>query len=137
MFVASERGDRDSLLALHTEDAVQIEHPNRLKTKRDRRAPAKIAEDLARGKTILRSEHYEIVNAAASGDAVALQVEWTGVLGVPIGALGPGDQMTTFSGIFPRFREEQIAEQINCDCFEDFLAPKEPGPGQSEVPAQK
>lgn len=124
LFAAIERGDRESLLALYAEDAVQIEHPNRLKPKGDRRAPAKMAEDLARGKQILRTERYEIVNAVVSEDRVAVQIEWTSVLAVPIGALAAGDQMRSFSGIFLRFREGRVVEQHNYDCFEDFLTPK-------------
>jgi ketosteroid isomerase-like protein len=123
LFEAIERGDRNELLALYAENAVQIEHPNRLKPKGDRRAPAKMADDLARGKQMLKSERYDIVSAVVQGDRVALQVEWEGVLAVPIGALKPGASMRTFSGIFLRFEGGRIAEQHNYDCFEDFLTP--------------
>jgi ketosteroid isomerase-like protein len=124
LFAAIERGDRAALLTHYAQDAVQIEHPNRLKPKGDRRAPAKMAEDLARGKQILKSERYEIASAVASGDRVALQVNWTGVLAVPVGALRAGDTMRSFSGIFLRFADGLIVEQHNYDCFEDFLTPK-------------
>jgi ketosteroid isomerase-like protein len=124
LFAAIERGDRAALLAHYAENAVQIEHPNRLKPKGDRRAPEKMAEDLARGKQILRSELYEIANAVVSGDRVALQVEWTGVLAIAVGGLKAGDTMRSYSGIFLRFRDGLIVEQHNYDCFEDFLTPK-------------
>src|ERR1700755_3320704 len=87
LFAAIERGDKAALLGFYAENAVQVEHPNRLKPKGDRRAPAKMAEDLGRGKQILREEHYEVLEATASGDNVALQVKWTGVVAVPVGAL--------------------------------------------------
>ena len=61
LFAAIERGDRAALLDLYAENAVQVEHPNRLKTNGDRRGPARMAEDLARGKTMLRSERYEVL----------------------------------------------------------------------------
>lgn len=121
---AIEQGDRAALLAAYADNAVQVEHPNRLKPKGDRRAPAKMAEDLARGKALLRSEHYDVLDATVSGDRVALQVKWTGVLAVPVGALQPGDSMICESGIFLRFEGDRIAEQHNYDCFEDFLTPR-------------
>lgn len=124
LFAAIERGDRAALLGLYAENAVQVEHPNRLKPNGDRRAPAKMAEDLARGKQMLRAEHYELVEATAAGDRVALQVRWTGVLAVPVGVLLPGDEMVCESGIFLRFEGDRIAEQHNYDCFEDFLSPR-------------
>lgn len=121
---AIERGDRAALLNAYAETAVQIEHPNRLKPKGDRRAPAKMAEDLARGKTMLRSERYDVLEATAAGDQVALQVRWTGVLDVAVGALNLGDSMLCESGIFLRFQGDKIIEQHNYDCFEDFLTPR-------------
>ena len=51
-----------------------------------------MAEDLARGKTMLRSEGYEVLEATAMGDHVALQVKWTGVFISP-SAHYSGDSM--------------------------------------------
>jgi ketosteroid isomerase-like protein len=124
LFAAIEAGDGAALLACYAENAVQVEHPNRLKPKGDRRNPAKMAADLARGKQMLRSERYEILETAVSGDLVALQVRWTGVVAVPVGALQPGDAMVCESGIFLQFEGDRIAEQHNYDCFEDFLTPR-------------
>jgi ketosteroid isomerase-like protein len=121
---AIEQGDAPTLLTLYAQDAVQIEHPNRLKPKGDRRAPEAMVRDLARGKQLLREEHYDVIEITASGDRVALRVKWTGVLAVPLGGLQPGDEMVCESGIFLRFEGERIAEQHNYDCFEDFGAPR-------------
>jgi len=41
---AIEQGDRAALLEAYAENAVQVEHPNKLKPKGDRRAPAGMAE---------------------------------------------------------------------------------------------
>ena len=83
-----------------------------------------MAEDLARGKAMLRSERYDVLEATVAGDQVALQVRWTGVVDVAIGALSPGDSMLCESGIFLRFQGDKIIEQHNYDCFEDFLTPR-------------
>ena len=58
---AIERGDQIGPLHAYAKNAVQVEHPNRLKTNGDRRGSARMAEDLARGKTMLRSERYEVL----------------------------------------------------------------------------
>ena len=118
---AIERGDQAALINAYAENAVQVEHPNRLKPKGDRRSRAKMAEDLVRGKKLLRSERYDVLEAVVMGDLVALQVKWTGVVDVAAGALQPGDSMICESGIFLRFQADKIVEQHNYDCFEDFL----------------
>ena len=123
-FTAIEQGDRDGLLALYADNAVQVEHPNRLKPKGDRRTPEKLAADLVRGKAMLSRERYQVVEATGEADRLALQVRWTGVLAVPVGALKPGDEMVCESAIFLRFQGDKIVEQHNYDCFEDFLTPK-------------
>jgi ketosteroid isomerase-like protein len=124
LFAVIEQGDGEALLALYAHNAVQIEHPNRLKPKGDRREPARMVADLARGKAMLRSERYQVVETAAQGDRVALQVRWTGVVAVPVGALQPGDEMVCESAIFLKFEGDKIVEQHNYDCFEDFTAPR-------------
>ena len=53
-----------------------------------------------------------------------MQVKWTGVLAVEIGALKPGDSMICESAIFLRFEGDKIIEQHNYDCFEDFRTPR-------------
>src|SRR3569832_1360830 len=112
---AIEQGNRAALLAAYAENAVQIEHPNRLKPKGDRRAPTKMAEDLARGKAMLRTERYDVLEATVAGDQVALQVYRTGVVDVAVGALKPGDSIVCESGIFLRFQGDKIVEQHNYD----------------------
>ncbi len=124
LFAAIERGDATALLGFYAENAVQVEHPNQLKPKGDRRAPAAMAKDLARGKQMLREEHYEVLSATESGEMVAVQVKWTGIVAIDLGALKTGDAMVCESGIFMRFQGDKIIEQHNYDCFEDFRTPR-------------
>ncbi len=74
LFAAIEQGDAATLRGIYAENAVQIEHPNAMKKKGDRRAVDKMIADLARGKSILSEEHYEVLEAIAAGDSVGLQV---------------------------------------------------------------
>ena len=124
MLAAIETGDETVLRQIYAENAVQVEHPNRLKPKGDRREIDKMMADLKRGKVMLRSEHYDVLEATASGESVALQVKWTCVLNIPVGALQPGDSMICESGIFLTFQGDRVVEQHNYDCFGDFLTPK-------------
>jgi ketosteroid isomerase-like protein len=123
LFAAIETGDEAGLRAIYADTAVQVEHPNQLKPKGDRREVDKMMADLKRGKALLREEHYEVLSAIAAGDHVALRVKWTGTLAVPVGALQPGDAMVCESGIFLEFREGRVVEQHNYDCFADFRTP--------------
>ena len=124
LLAAIETGDEATLRGIYAQDAVQVEHPNRLKPNGDRREVDKMMADLKRGKALLRSEHYDVLEAVASGDLVALQVKWTGVVNLPIGSLQPGDSMLCESGIFLKFQGDRVVEQHNYDCFEDFLTPR-------------
>ena len=124
LLAAIETGDEAALRAIYAENVVQIEHPNRLKPKGDRRQLGKMMADLARGKAMLRSEHYDVLEATAAGDVVALQVKWTGIVAIAVGALQPGDSMICESGIFLKFQGDRVIEQHNYDCFEDFLTPR-------------
>ena len=124
LLAAIETGDEAALRDIYAQEAVQVEHPNRLKLKGDRRQTDKMMADLKRGKALLREEHYDVLEATAAGDVVALQVRWTGVVNVPVGALQPGDKMICESGIFLRFQGDRVVEQHNYDCFEDYLTPR-------------
>ena len=124
LLAAIETGDEAVLRSIYAHDVVQVEHPNRLKPKGDRRHLDKVMADLKRGKAMLRSEHYDVLDATAANDAVALQVRWTGVVNMAVGALQPGDSMICESGIFLKFQGDRVIEQHNYDCFEDFLTPR-------------
>ena len=85
-----------------------------------RRTLEELREANARGRDVLTSESYEIVNLLESGDLVACEVLWRGVLAVPIRSLKPGDVMKARFGVFFEFAGDKIRRQRNYDCFEPF-----------------
>ena len=85
-----------------------------------RRDLAQLREAGERGEKVVESQRYEIRTAIASGDTVALEVEWTATLKVPVGTLPAGGQMRAHFGVFLEFRDGRIAAQRNYDCFEPF-----------------
>jgi len=111
------RGDS---LAFFTEDAVQEEFPNALVPAGARRTLADLREANDRGRNVLTSETYEIVSIVESGDHVACEVLWRGVLAVPLRSLKPGDVMKARFGVFFEFKGDKIRRQRNYDCFEPF-----------------
>ena len=116
---ALERGvDCDELAAFFAPDVIQEESPNRLVPTGARRDLAGLLEGRMRGKQFMASERYEIRNAVASGDRVALEVLWSGTLAIELGSLPAGGVMRAHFGVFLNFRDGRIVAQRNYDCFE-------------------
>jgi len=112
--------NRDDSLAFFTEDAVQEEFPNALVPAGARRTIADLREANARGRGVLTSETYEIVTLVETGDVVACEVLWRGVLAVPLRTLKPGDAMKARFAVFFEFKDDRIRRQRNYDCFDPF-----------------
>ena len=118
---ALERGEAgEQLRRYYTPDFEQIEYPNALNPKGQRSDLAKTLERSEKGKQVLRSQKYSVVTSIASGDSVALEVEWRGVMAIPIASLQPGQEMRANFGVFLDFRDGRIARQRNYDCFQPF-----------------
>ncbi len=111
---------RGDFLAFFAPDAVQEEFPNALVPNGARRTLAELKEANKRGRNVMRSESYEIVTLVESGDVVAAEVLWRGVLAIPIRSLKPGDVMKARFGVFFEFDGDKIRRQRNYDCFEPF-----------------
>lgn len=112
--------DRRDSLAFFADDAVQEEFPNALVPTGARRTLSDLREANERGRNVLASETYEIVNLVEAGDLVACEVLWRGVLAVPIRSLKPGDVMKARFAVFFEFVGDKIRRQRNYDCFEPF-----------------
>jgi ketosteroid isomerase-like protein len=118
---AIEQGATGERLAafLHP-DVSQREYPNRLVPNgatRDLRAVLEAAE---RGQQVVASQRYEVRHAMGEGDTVALEVEWSATLKVPVGALKEGGTMRASFAVFLTFQDGRIVSQRNYDCFEPF-----------------
>lgn len=107
-------------LAFFAEDVVQIEFPNRLIPEGATRDLAALREAAQRGSKVMTAQRYEILNAIASGDQVAVEANWTGTLAVPFGNTPAGGQMRARFAIFLTFRDGKIVRQHNYDCFEPW-----------------
>jgi ketosteroid isomerase-like protein len=112
--------DRGDSLAFFADDAIQEEFPNALVPTGARRTLQELREANERGRDVLTSESYEIVNLVEAGDLVACEVLWRGILAVPLRSLKPGDAMKARFGVFFEFQGDKIRRQRNYDCFEPF-----------------
>lgn len=118
---ALERGAVDEeLAAFFTPDVCQIERPNRLVPGGRTRALEALLADAKAGQSVMRSQRFEILSETCDGDRVALEVRWSGELGIPIGSLPAGGAMTAWFAVFLDYADGRIAHQRNYDCFEPF-----------------
>ncbi|HUR81214.1 MAG TPA: nuclear transport factor 2 family protein [Thermoanaerobaculia bacterium] len=101
-------------------DVVQTEFPNRLVPNGATRRLPDLAAAAASGKKVVSAQRYEIRNAVALGEHVALEVQWTGTLAVPFGTIPAGGRMTANFGVFLVVRDGRIQTQNNYDCFDPF-----------------
>jgi len=118
---AIEQGvETEKMADFFSADFVQEEFPNRLTPTGVKRDLTTILEANKRGKKLMSSQRYEIKNAVASGDFVALEVLWTGTLAVAFGSIPEGGQMRAHFAVFLEFRDGKIVAQRNYDCFEPW-----------------
>jgi len=110
----------EALAGWFTPDVVQEEFPNRLVPNGARRDLQAMLEGAVRGQTVMAGQRYEVLAAIASGERVALEVQWTGTLAIPLGSLPAGGQMRARFGVFLDFRDGRIAAQRNYDCFDPW-----------------
>ncbi|MCB9076247.1 MAG: nuclear transport factor 2 family protein [Anaerolineaceae bacterium] len=110
----------ESLGRFFTEDAIQIELPNKLNPAGGRSDLATMKKRSEEGKHILKQQSYTVKSAVGDGDQVAVEAEWVGVLAIPLGSLPVGYEMKAHFAMFFEFNNGRIAVQRNYDCFEPW-----------------
>jgi ketosteroid isomerase-like protein len=114
------RAEGTDSIAFYADDAVQVEFPNRLTPNGATRDVAALREAAARGSKVMTAQRFELLNAVASGDQVAIEALWIGTLAVPFGSIPAGGQMRARFAIFLTFRDGRIVRQHNYDCFDPW-----------------
>ncbi|ATB40701.1 hypothetical protein CYFUS_006157 [Cystobacter fuscus] len=110
----------EALSAFFHPEVTQREYPNRLVPQGATRDLRALLEAGERGQKVMSAQRYEVKNALALGDQVALELEWSGTLKVPVGLLPAGGTMRASFAVFLTFRDHRIYSQHNYDCFEPF-----------------
>lgn len=118
---AIERGEPFEVVGrFFTDDVVQEEFPNRLVPNGATRDLAALADAAARGRNVVTAQKYEVLNAIADGNRVAIEARWTGTLAIPFGSIPAGGDLTARFGVFFELRDGRIAAQRNYDCFDPW-----------------
>jgi ketosteroid isomerase-like protein len=110
----------EALGRFFTEDAEQVEWPNRLNPHGGRSDRATLLARSEQGRHVLSSQRYEVESELARGEGVAVEASWVGTLATPLGSLAPGDAMRAHFAMFFECRDGRIARQRNYDCFEPW-----------------
>lgn len=111
---------RADLSPFFSPEVEQREFPNQLVRGGATRDLAALLDGQERGKHVLVSEKYQIVNSLETDDRLALEVIWTATLAIPLGSIPIGGTMTAHFGVFLTFRDGRICRQHNYDCFDPF-----------------
>ena len=103
-------------------DALFHEFPNRIQPQGRVRRFADLGDAYEQGRKILQSQSYKLQRIVENGDEVAVELEWNGVLAVPVMNLAAGSEMKAFVAMFLTFRDGKIVSQRNYDCYPPFGA---------------
>ena len=119
---ATARADLQELDELYADDAVQVEHPNRLLRAGATRNKTQIREAASRGGKLMTEQRFDVTQALAQGSAVALEARWYGRLAIDAPPLGwfAGDVMTARFAQFLELREGRIVRHATYDCFDPW-----------------
>jgi ketosteroid isomerase-like protein len=115
-----EDGAFSDVKVLLLPEVVMEQLPNRIYPNGLQATLPQMESAFAQGRKLLAKQAYEIKNAVAQGDSVAVEVLWTGTLAVGFGNLAAGSQMRCHSAMFFTFKDGKIATQRNYDCFEPW-----------------
>jgi ketosteroid isomerase-like protein len=110
----------EKVFDFYASDVVIQEFPNRIAPNGRVRRAADIRGAYEQGRKILHSQSYNVQRVLEAGDEIAIELEWTGVLAVPVMTLAAGSQMKAFVAMFLTFRDGKIISQRNYDCYPPF-----------------
>jgi ketosteroid isomerase-like protein len=96
------------------------ELPNRIAPQGRIRGAGDLRAAYEQGRKILHSQNYAVQRIFEAGDEVVAELEWTGILAVPVMNLPAGSEMKAFVAMFLTFREGKIVSQRNYDCYPPF-----------------
>lgn len=114
---AIEAHDLDEVARHLHPDVENVEHPNKLLPGGCRYDRAAMREAGERGKALLASERYEIRQMIVEGDRAAVQIAWSGTLGVAAGSLPAGHVMQAQICSIIELRDGKVWRQEQYDCF--------------------
>ena len=116
----SEGAGPDELDSFLAAGFVQEEFPNRLSPNGATRDLTATKEARARGQALLSAESFEIANAVASGEYVAMELKWQATIREVTGPFTAGQVISAKFAVFLEFHQGRILRQRNYDCFDPW-----------------
>ena len=116
----SDGAGPEELDSFYAPDVVQEEFPNRLLPNGATRNLQAMKQGRARGRAFLKAERFELVNAVAGDDQVAMEVIWTGTVRDAAGPFAADQALRARFALFMEFRDGRIIRQRNYDCFDPW-----------------
>jgi ketosteroid isomerase-like protein len=110
----------EELVRFFTDDVVMNELPNRLVPDGRTRTRETLLSASTQAPKVLSEQRYVIRRELAMDDTVALDVDWTGTLKVPLSQTPVGGKLEARIAMWARFRDGRICEQTNFDCYRPF-----------------
>jgi len=108
----------DALVDFLTPDVIHEEMPNRFFPNGGKSDLAAMRAASKRGQTAMRSQCYDIKSATGNGDMVAIELDWSAELAIPLGELPPGAVLKARVALFMEFRDGRICRQRDYCCYE-------------------
>ncbi|MGE0158255.1 MAG: nuclear transport factor 2 family protein [Gemmatimonadales bacterium] len=116
-FLAMQRSP-GSVAAFYHPGVVQEEFPNRFLPNGARRGLKELGEAAERGRKVMASQEFRVLDMIADGDTVVVESEWSGTLAVPLPDGSPaGTVMRARFAQFFVIEDGKIVAQRNYDCF--------------------
>jgi ketosteroid isomerase-like protein len=124
----SSMGEFEAVADFFSPDVVVQEFPNRVSPQGRVGRAAELRAAYEQGRKILRSQTYKVQRILEAGDEAAVELEWSGILAVPVMNLPAGSEMKAIVAMFLTFRDGKIISQRNYDCYPPFDQPADPIP---------
>jgi ketosteroid isomerase-like protein len=115
-------GASETVADFFAPDVVIQEFPNRIAPQGRVSRFADLHAAYERGRKILQSQEYKVQRIVEAGDEMAVELECSGILAVPLMNLPAWSEMKAFVAMFLTFRERKIVSQRNYDCYPPFGA---------------
>jgi ketosteroid isomerase-like protein len=117
-------GPAENVSRFYSADIEFHEFPNRIVPNGRVRTRADLQAAYGQAQKLLSSQRYDVRRVVENGDEVAVELEWTGTLAVPVAAMNlpAGHEMKAYVAMFLTFRDGKIVSQRNYDCYPPFEA---------------
>ena len=115
---ALEKGaDREVLAAMLSPDLAYEAFPHRFEPKGAQHDFEGYLQSIERARELFARQRYALRNTMASGDTIALEIDWSGTLAAASGNLAAGTGLRASCALFLDFRGGRIVRQRNYHCF--------------------